>query len=361
MKIMHVCETVTGGIATYLNNVVAEQARRDEVNEVSVLLPASQFDEIDFGNIHGLDDKIHLCGFAGGGRLQRLRHLAARLPRSIDEMRPDVIHVHSTFAGFLCRALPISLKGARLIYQPHGVAFDPHRIAGFKQRGIQWVERALYQRTDGIVAISEYEQALLTQAGMGDKTMLIKNCVRDTRETIGTTEKEDFYLFIGRFDRQKGFDRLYDFWDETRPMLKIVGGNVVDADSEYAPRDNMTFMGWMDNAALDGLIAKAKALIVPSRWEGFGLVVLEAYRNATPVICSNRGALPELVSHGETGFVFDFDDFAPSLGAAMASFEECDQYAMQQRCRGCYEREFSPSSMNTELIKLYQHHGQCYV
>ncbi|GHB09885.1 glycosyltransferase family 4 protein [Salinicola rhizosphaerae] len=361
MKILHVCETVTGGIATYLNNVVAEQARREEVTGVSVLLPEAQREEINLGETAGFGDKIELIGFQGGGRLQRLRHLATRLPGAIGEQRPDVVHVHSTFAGFLCRALPISLKGARLIYQPHGVAFDPHRISGLKQQGIQWVERALYQRTDGIVAISEYEQSLLADAGMGDKTMLIKNCVRDTGEAVAATEKEDFYLFIGRFDRQKGFDQLYDFWGEDLPTLKIVGGNVVDADSEFEPRSNMEFLGWMDNATLDGLIARAKALIVPSRWEGFGLVVLEAYRNATPVICSNRGALPELVANGETGFVFDFDDFSASLGEAVAAFEASDQPAMRQRCRDCYERDFSPASMNSELLKLYQDNGQVYV
>lgn len=361
MKIMHVCETVTGGIATYLNNIVAEQARRPEVSDVSVVLPGAQVDEINFGDTDGLDDKIHMLEFPGESRVQRLRHLAMRLSGAIDEASPDVIHVHSTFAGFLCRALPISYRGAKLIYQPHGVAFDPHRISGIKKRAIQWVERMLYQRTDGIVAISEYEQALLERAGMGDKTLLIKNCVRDTRETIGSERKEDFYLFIGRFDRQKGFDRLYDFWDESRGKLKIVGGNVVDADASFAPRDNMEFLGWLDNTTLDGLIARTKALIVPSRWEGFGLVVLEAYRNATPVICSNRGALPELVREGDTGFVFDFDDFAASLGQAIERFEQCDQAAMGSRCRTCYEREFSPASMNTELLKLYQPNGRCYV
>ncbi|WP_110656170.1 glycosyltransferase family 4 protein [Salinicola halimionae] len=356
MKIMHVCETVTGGIATYLNNVVGEQARRPEVEEVSVLLPSSQLDEINLGDIGGLNSKIHLLGFGGDGRLQRLRHLASRLRGAIGDARPDVVHVHSTFAGFLCRTLPISFHGAKLIYQPHGVAFDPHRISGLKKHGIQWVEKALYQRTDGVVAISEYEQALLAQAGMGDKSLLIKNCVRDTREVIGEGRKEDFYLFIGRFDRQKGFDHLYEFWGEDRPPLKIVGGNVVDAEAGFADRDNMEFLGWLDNATLDGLIARAKALIVPSRWEGFGLVVLEAYRNGTPVICSNRGALPELVSHGETGFVFDFDDFAASLATVMTKFDECDQQVMGQRCRDCYERDFSPTSMNAELMKLYQPH-----
>ncbi|WP_110641553.1 glycosyltransferase family 4 protein [Salinicola sp. CPA57] len=356
MRIMHICETVTGGIATYLNNVVFEQAKRPDVEAVTVLLPSSQREEISLEDDAVMDRKVQFIGFFGDDRRQRLRHLAARLRGAIAEVKPDVVHVHSTFAGFLCRALPISFRGARLIYQPHGVAFDPHRVSGFKKRGIQWIEKVLYQRTDSVIAISEYEKKLLTEAGMGDKSQLIKNCVRDTREANGGANKEDFYLFIGRFDRQKGFDRLYEFWDAKRPPLKIVGGNVVDSDADFAVRDNMEFLGWLDNATLDGLIARAKALIVPSRWEGFGLVVLEAYRNSTPVICSNRGALPELVSQGETGFVFDFDAFPVSLAAAIEAFDNCDQRAMGQRCRDCYERDFSPVSMNAGLMKLYQSH-----
>ncbi|WIX34576.1 glycosyltransferase family 4 protein [Salinicola sp. JS01] len=355
MKIMHVCETVTGGIATYLNNVAGEQLRHPDVSGVSMVLPAAQREEIALG------DAVRIHDFPGESRPQRLRHLATRLSAAVAAERPDVVHVHSTFAGLVCRGLPLSLRGAKLVYQPHGVAFDPHRVGGLKRRAIQWVERALYARSDALVAISEYEQTLLNAAGMGERTLLIKNCVRDTREPRVGVDKEDFYLFIGRFDRQKGFDRLYASWGEAHGELRVVGGSVVDAGTAFAPKANMHLLGWLDNASLDGLIARAKALIVPSRWEGFGLVVLEAYRNATPVICSNRGALPELVRDGETGQVFDFDDFAPSLDAALARFEAGDREAMGRRCRERYEREFSPASMNSALLKLYRSSEHCYV
>ena len=50
------------------------------------------------------------------------------------------------------------------------------------------------------------------------------------------------------------------------------------------------------------------AIVLPSRWEAFGLVAVEAMRNARPVLVSNRGALPELVIDGYNGLVFDMDD-----------------------------------------------------
>jgi len=119
--------------------------------------------------------------------------------------------------------------------------------------------------------------------------------------------------FLGRHDRQKGLDFLLDFLDRHKDLpvhLWVAGEEDREATKTKAARENVTFLGWIDSLLVDDFIQGVDALIAPSRWEGFGLVVLEAMRNGRPVLVSDRGALAEHVVHGYNGYVFsiDFDD-----------------------------------------------------
>ncbi len=64
-------------------------------------------------------------------------------------------------------------------------------------------------------------------------------------------------------------------------------------------------LGWSNHGQITSYLAACDALIVPSRWEGFGLVATEAMRAGKAVICSNRGGLKEVVEDGVTGIVLD--------------------------------------------------------
>jgi glycosyltransferase involved in cell wall biosynthesis len=68
------------------------------------------------------------------------------------------------------------------------------------------------------------------------------------------------------------------------------------------------YHGWIGPDEIEAQMNEMDAVVVPSRWEGFGLVVLEAMRCGKPVIVSDRGGLPELVIHGFNGLIFSFDD-----------------------------------------------------
>lgn len=70
--------------------------------------------------------------------------------------------------------------------------------------------------------------------------------------------------------------------------------------------DRVRFLGWVDDAELEGLYALARCCALPSRAEGFGLPVLEAMRRDVPVACADRGALPEVA--GDAALLFDPDD-----------------------------------------------------
>lgn len=332
--------------------MVDHQLLSPSVASVQLVIPASQ--QAHVAVPHG-SPKLDVRTFAGDGRASRCRHLLAETRRLLAEDPPDILHVHSSVAGLACRlALPRRSR-TRVVYQPHGVAFDPQRTGGGSAAAFAAVERLLLRRTARVVAISDYERGLLDARGFGAKSVTIPNSVADAAGTGVSPDAGpgDYYLFVGRLDQQKGFDLLHRFWAGRSERLRVVGDAVVSGASAFAPRDNIEFLGWVGSDRIDALYAGARALIVPSRWEGFGLVVLEAYRNRTPVLVSDRGALPSLVVEGETGFAFSLDRFDTDLARAMTALERADRTAMGQASRTRYLDHFTPGRMNRALLDLY--------
>lgn len=95
------------------------------------------------------------------------------------------------------------------------------------------------------------------------------------------------------------------------------------------------------------------AVIVPSRWEGFGLVVIEAMKNYKPVIVSNRGALPELIKEEQDGYIFDMENLS-SLEQILKNLNKNKLKKMGENARKKFELEFTSDNMNKKIIKKYK-------
>ncbi|MCY1429360.1 hypothetical protein D9M71_452760 [compost metagenome] len=80
----------------------------------------------------------------------------------------------------------------------------------------------------------------------------------------------------------------------------------------------------------------------------------ESFRNGIPVICSNRGALPDLVDEGRTGFVFEFEQFEKSLMSAFNRHKQCDMEVLSKNCRSAFEDKMTEITMSTAVIELYK-------
>jgi glycosyltransferase involved in cell wall biosynthesis len=233
----------------------------------------------------------------------------------------DLVHDHTDFTPDPGFPLPI----VRTI---HGPAVD-HHVAMYV---------AMSARGDRFLAISERQRALFLAAaralfGAGEHLAfvgVVHNPIDIASIALYPTEvKEDYVAFVGRCHREKGpvgaiqvamaagvpLKMALRVTDQERPYFDAV---VLPA-LRTAGRQ-VEFVGEVGGAAKAELIGRARAVIFSSPWEEpFGLVLTEAGAHGTPVVALRRGAAPEIVTEGVTGYLADtLEELAQVLPAAMA-------------------------------------------
>ena len=108
------------------------------------------------------------------------------------------------------------------------------------------------------------------------------------------------------------------------------------------------FIGEIGDAGKSEFLGNAKALLFPIDWpEPFGLVMIEAMACGTPVIARGRGAVPEVMNHGETGYLFE------TCGEGVDAIRRLDAFD-RRRCRRVFEERFSSEQMAARYLQVYE-------
>ncbi len=167
-------------------------------------------------------------------------------------------------------------------------------------------------------------------------------------------DKEDFLLFLGRIYPDKGLHTAIRLVQEAGERL-IIAGPVFEPDRPYFDRqirdqidgDRIVYVGPADHARKVDLMKRARALVLPLEVdETFGLAMIEAMACGTPVLAYARGAVPEVVVQGDTGFaVQTYEELRDSL-PRLATLDP-------RRCREQVARNFSQERMVSSYLKLY--------
>jgi len=353
MKVMHIGEYVNGGVATYLNSLMKVSGD----SKIEHYLVLSKYKSNHDWNIDA--DKIMYYPYKR--KLSYVLSAIKMIQTYINIVQPDIVHVHSTWAGAFVR-LPYILKKRKfkIVYSPHGWAFLMENPF-YKKNIYAWIERMLSRNTDGIINISKYEQEQSIIFGLPKNKMnMIYNGVIEKNtvhvdSAINCDPSKINLLFVGRLDRQKGLDiflRVYDRILVDSIHLYVIGEGVLDNQHVQSDRKT-TYLGWIKNEIIDQYYQMCDAVIMPSRWEGFGLTAVEGMRNAKPIIVSNQGALPELVKNGQNGYVFDIND-EMDLESILIKLQKDELKAMGQRARKIYEEKFMADQMRIKTYHLYK-------
>lgn len=358
MKIFHAAETIRGGVATVIRHNVMAQAREFEAGNITVLMPRSQAEDID--------DAKPFSGFVFERDGRNLRSFYSFLKKFIYIVlreKPDVIHLHSSFAGLLGRLALVMLcfsgYSPKVIYCPHGFGFIMEG-AKWKKKIYALVERILLPTTDAAICVSDYERRTAIAFGLPERKLkVIHNGVpaeeNSDKEIKQNKEKVTNLLFLGRLDFAKGFDLALRAMKELEsdPFHLTVVGSAVQSGEKPPELSNITYTGWVSPDRVGSYIRACDVVMMPSRWESFGLAAAEAAAHGKPSLASNRCALPEVVLDGKTGKLFPADNVSEAVRILKETTKE-EWAAMGDAAREYVTKEFSVDKMTQKTMNLYR-------
>lgn len=218
------------------------------------------------------------------------------------------------------------------------------------------IDAVLAARRDRIrfIGVSRDHVAGLRPAELID---VVHNAVPVDRYPFRTRpDANPYFAFLGRLTRNKGVHLAIDAAKRAGVKL-VIAGNVSESEpgaKEYFEREvrphlglTCEYIGPVDDAAKATLLGGATALLFPIQWrEPFGIVMAEALACGCPVIGWRNGSVPEVVKHGETGFIVDSVE---QMADAIRNIGTIDRAA----CRRDAEERFSPTALVDGYLRVF--------
>jgi glycosyltransferase involved in cell wall biosynthesis len=248
--------------------------------------------------------------------------------------RFDVVHGHSSKAGALAR-IACAGSGVPALYTPHAfVTLDP-QLGAAARLLYGTTERILSWLGECVVCVSEEERHQALALGIaGRRLAVIPNGLAPlpaadrpaARRALGLDAQAVCVGFVGRLTPQKAVARLVAAFAQACPpgspgRLVIVGDGPDRAAlerqaTELGVRDRVVLAGEADGPAL---MAGFDLFVLPSRYEAFPYVLLEAAARALPIITTQVGGAASVVRPGENGYIVPQADDAAAMVAALAA------------------------------------------
>jgi glycosyltransferase involved in cell wall biosynthesis len=264
-------------------------------------------------------------GQASQSKADTLRNMAA-LARNVASGQFDVLHSFSRIA-YLGPLLPLRLPKI-MTYQRE-----------ISQKTVSMGHR-LSRGSLEFTAISEW--MMHDVRGIGRWSMVPNGVPLETYTFCSAVAPDAPFVFLGRIEEIKGPHLAIDLARRCGRKL-IIAGNIPEEKRDWVEANVMphvdgvqvSYIGPVDDRQKNDLLGAASAFLMPILWdEPFGIVMAEALACGTPVLGLRRGAVPEVVDDGVTGFVTETID---ELVTAAARLPEIDRAA----CRRAVETRYS--------------------
>lgn len=271
--------------------------------------------------------------------------MAKAVKQRVEEFQPDVVHVHNTFPllspaifhavgkraarvltlhnyrlfcpaaipmrdGKVCTKcldkrspMPAMIhgcyRGSRAATLPLAFSVGLHRLLN------TWTDQV-----DAYICLSEFQRELMIEAGLPRAKLHVKpNFYPGNPAIVAWPDRKPYVVFAGRLTAEKGVINLlraWQAWGQSAPELRLVGDGELRSELErMATGFRVRFLGQLSSDEAQDEIANARLQILPSEcFEGFPMVVREAFAFGTPAAVSDIGPLPSIVQHGKSGVVF---------------------------------------------------------
>jgi glycosyltransferase involved in cell wall biosynthesis len=224
------------------------------------------------------------------------------------------------------------------------------RMVAFHRKKKTW-----QNKVDRFIALTEFARHKFIEAGFPANKIVVKPNFYDCKGGGSESASEKGALFVGRLSREKGVATLLEAWKSLNISLRIAGEGPLDMSSGHKNKC-ITFLGHLSGNQVSLEMSKAAFLVMPSEWyEGFPMVLVEAFALGLPVVASRLGGMAEIVEDGVTGLHFEPGnprDLVEKVKWMHDHPEQCRQ--MGQNTRRVYEEKYTPEKNYEMLMEIYQ-------
>ncbi|MBI3879905.1 MAG: glycosyltransferase family 4 protein [Verrucomicrobia bacterium] len=241
---------------------------------------------------------------------------------------------------------------------------DNHLVSGMMGLVLRRVRNlGVFDQVWRWIAISEAQKDEHIKMGLPAERIEVIHHFYETKEPPPPPGNGKTALFIGRLSPEKGVSQLLDAWKmlgRADAKLIIAGDGperaALEAKAARLNLRNVEFTGFAEPTEQRALWARAAFGVAPSTWlEPFGMVVLEAWANARPVLGSTHGAFPELIDEGRTGWLAPPSNPAAFAGALATMFDRPrDTEAMGQAGLQELNTRFTRAVWLEKIQRLYR-------
>lgn len=283
MKILQIYPNIlhsVNGIGTYCNALVS-LFRNDKDIEMEALTECKVIETKLVNNAFGWSD----------------------LWRRVKASDADIIHVNGytsfvSFQAFLIAAL----QRKKCVYTAHWHPFCMLSRPSFAQAFFNILLLPFIRHANKVITINNEDTAFFNKLSLPVEQIPHWSRFGDKKPSLTSKKKSNMILFVGRFNADnKGFDYLYSLPEGTYDIHCVGRGEVV-------PRADMTLHTDIPTEELQRLYSEAALVVIPSKYEAFSYVALEAFFYGTPVVMSDRVRIADYLSDSEGYSVFPYGD-----------------------------------------------------
>lgn len=351
MKVVHVVECFAGGVFSFLSNLTNELDKEDYI----VIYGTNRNNTPNnFKEKFPLNTKFIPWKNASRS-LNPLKDLKAlwelyTILKKIDGI--DIIHLHSSKAGFLGRIVGFLLgKSKKTIYTPHAISFLRLDISPKKRKIFIWMEKFASLFGGKIVACSKSEKEAIEEQNIKNVTF-INNGIKplQVEKKVNVSDKITI-ISVGRLSIQKNpklfNDIALEFIDN--PNIQFIWCGDGELKSELIS-PNIKCTGWIERKELENYLANADIYLSTSLWEGLPLSVLEAMSIGLPIVLSDCVGNRDLIE--DNRFLYkNKKECIISIKNLLNNEKLCD--SQRKYSKKFFKENFNLKNMAINYLKLY--------
>ena len=318
-------------------------------------------------------DVIYVESYRDGSKWQKLlKALAAyrQFRKVLRKTKPDLIHIHSSFGPSFYRKMSFILMAERagipVVNHIHGSAMDEfYNNAGARKQKL--VQR-IYGKCACIITLTPHWQKIIQNIAKDTKVVTVPNYSILHEETAQPAARDARFakkqiLFLGKIDEAKGVYEIPAVMDRVcrefpEAVFYLAGSGDLEGVRERTPEDlrkNLVLPGWIVGEEKEQALRESTVFFLPSHMEAMPVSALDAMGYGLPVVSTNVGGIPDVVSDGGNGTLTAVGDTEKMADALLALLRDRALWEkMSDESLAIVRERFSLDAHIAQLEEIYE-------